>query len=297
MLALDAVTVTYANGVQALRDVSLSVPPGVFGLLGPNGAGKSTLMRTLATLQRPDGGRLRFDGLDVLAEPARVRALLGYLPQDFGLYPALTARETLDHFAVLKGLRDPQERAARVDAMLQRVNLAGVAGRRVDGFSGGMRQRLGVAIALIASPRLLVVDEPTAGLDPAERHRLLDLLAGVADDVVVLLSTHLVADVEAICARVALLVQGQLVRTGTPDELVAGLRGRLWRARLDRMTAAAWHDAPAVISARLAPGGMVLHATGDAAPGPAFDAAEPDLEDVFFAELARRGQRVAFGEG
>jgi ABC-type multidrug transport system ATPase subunit len=297
MLVLDALDVTYANGVHALRGVSLSVPAGLFGLLGPNGAGKSTLMRTLATLQRPDRGHITFGDLDVLADPAALRAQLGYLPQEFGLYPSLTAEEILDHFAVLKGLVDAAERRARVGVLLERVNLQDVRRRRVDGFSGGMRQRLGVAIALVAAPRLLIVDEPTAGLDPAERHRLLDLLASVGEDVVVLLSTHLVADVEAICARVALLVQGQVVRTGTPDELVAGLRGRLWRARLDREAAAAWRAAPAVISTRLAPGGMVLHATGEAAPGPAFVPTEPDLEDVFFDELARRGQRVAFGGG
>lgn len=291
MLELDAVAVTYANGVQALRDVSLTVPPGVFGLLGPNGAGKSTLMRTLATLQAPDRGHIRFDGLDVLAAPERVRALLGYLPQDFGLYPALTAEETLDHFAVLKGLLDPQERAARVETLLQRVNLTHVATRRVDGFSGGMRQRLGIAIALVASPRLLIVDEPTAGLDPAERYRLLDLLAGVADDVVVLLSTHLVDDVEALCTRVALLVHGRIVREDTPAALVASLRGQLWQACVPRAQADAWRAHPRVISRRLAAGGVLVRAVHDAAPDSQFAPIDPTLEDVYFDELARQGVR------
>ncbi len=290
MLQLDSIDVSYANGVRALRNVSLTVRPGLFGLLGPNGAGKSSLMRTIATLQRPDRGRIRFGDLDVLADPAALRATLGYLPQEFGLYPSLTAEEILDHFAVLKGLTEPAARRARVDAMLERVNLQDVRHRRVDGFSGGMRQRLGIAIALVASPRLLIVDEPTAGLDPAERHRLLDLLAGVAEEVVVLLSTHLVADVEAVCQRVAILLAGEVVREGTPAELVAPLRGGLWRARLSRDEAAAGRAHPAVISTRLAPGAVVLHATGPTPPTPAYAAIEPDLEDVFFAELARRRQ-------
>jgi ABC-type multidrug transport system ATPase subunit len=288
MLQLESIDVSYPNGVRALRDVSLTVPPGLFGLLGPNGAGKSSLMRTIATLKRPDRGRIRFGELDVLADPAALRATLGYLPQEFGLYPSLTAEEILDHFAVLKGLTDPALRQARVDAMLERVNLQDVRQRRVDGFSGGMRQRLGIAIALVAAPRLLIVDEPTAGLDPAERHRLLDLLAGVAEEVVVLLSTHLVADVEAVCQRVAILVAGAVVREGTPDELVAPLRGRLWRARLSRDEAAAGRAHPAVISTRLAPGAVVLHATGATPPSASYAPIAPDLEDVFFAELARR---------
>lgn len=286
-LQIDNLSLTYANGVQALHDVHLTVPPGLFGLLGPNGAGKSTLMRTLATLQRPDRGRIRFGEIDVLADPAALRAQLGYLPQDFGLYPSLTAVEILEHFAVLKGLLDPADRQQRVAALLERVNLAEVRHRRVEGFSGGMRQRLGVAIALIAEPKLLIVDEPTAGLDPAERHRLLDLLAGVADDVVVLLSTHLVADVAAVCGRLAILVGGRVVREGTPDELVAGLRGRLWQARLSREHAERWREARSVISTRLAPGAMVLHATGATPPAASFHAVEPDLEDAFFDAMAR----------
>lgn len=286
-LQIQNLTITYANGVAALRDVTLTVAPGLFGLLGPNGAGKSTLMRTLATLQRPDRGAIRFGDIDVLADPASLRARLGYLPQDFGLYPSLTAHEILDHFAVLKGVHEPTGRRDRVTALLERVNLLDVRNRRVEGFSGGMRQRLGVAIALIAEPQLLIVDEPTAGLDPAERHRLLDLLAGVADDVVVLLSTHLVADVAAVCQRVAILVSGRVVREGTPHELVSDLRGRLWQARMSRERAAAWRDQENVISTRLAPGALVLHATAPAPPSDAFRAVEPDLEDVFFDAIAR----------
>jgi len=286
-LQIEHLSLTYANGVHALRDVSLAVPPGLFGLLGPNGAGKSTLMRTLATLQRPDRGRIHFGDIDVLAEPAALRARLGYLPQDFGLYPSLTAAEILEHFAVLKGLRDPADRRDRMAVLLERVNLGDVRHRRVEGFSGGMRQRLGVAIALIAEPQLLIVDEPTAGLDPTERHRLLDLLAGVADDVVVLLSTHLVADVAAVCGRLAILAGGRVVCEGTPEALVAGLRGRLWQARLTREHAERWRGEPAVISTRLAPGAMVLHATGQTPPAEAFRAVEPDLEDVLFDVLAR----------
>lgn len=286
-LQIGNLALTYANGVHALRDVSLTVPAGLFGLLGPNGAGKSTLMRTLATLQRPDRGTIRFGDLDVLAAPASLRARLGYLPQDFGLYPSLTAVEILDHFAVLKGLYEPAARRDRVLTLLERVNLCDARHRRVEGFSGGMRQRLGVAIALIGEPQLLIVDEPTAGLDPAERHRLLDLLAGVADDVVVLLSTHLVADVAAVCQRVAILVHGRVVRDGTPDELVGDLRGRLWQARLSRAHAAQWREHATVISTRLAPGALVLHATASSPPSEAFRAVEPDLEDVFFDAIRR----------
>jgi len=286
-LQIDQLSITYANGVQALHDVTLTVPPGLFGLLGPNGAGKSTLMRTLATLQRPDRGHIRFGDLDVLADPAALRARLGYLPQDFGLYPSLSALDILDHFAVLKGLRDPSDRRDRVLALLERVNLADVRHRRVEGFSGGMRQRLGVAIALIAEPQLLIVDEPTAGLDPAERHRLLDLLAGVADDVVVLLSTHLVADVAAVCQRVAVLVGGRVVRDGTPESLTHALRGRLWQARLAREDAGRWREHSSIISTRLAPGALVLHAAADQAPDPSFRSVAPDLEDVLFEAMAR----------
>lgn len=292
-LQINHLAITYANGVHALRDVTLTVPPGLFGLLGPNGAGKSSLMRTLATLQRPDRGAIRFGDIDVLADPASLRARLGYLPQDFGLYPSLTALEILDHFAVLKGVLEPAVRRDRVMALLERVNLLDVCNRRVDGFSGGMRQRLGVAIALVAEPQLLIVDEPTAGLDPAERHRLLDLLAGVADDVVVLLSTHLVDDVAAVCQRVAILVSGRVVRDGTPDDLVGDLRGRLWQARLSREHAAQWRDQAQVISTRLTPGALVLHATSPTPPSEAFHAVEPDLEDVFFEAIARERAAVS----
>jgi ABC-2 type transport system ATP-binding protein len=286
-LQIDHLSLTYANGVQALCDVHLRVPPGLFGLLGPNGAGKSTLMRILATLQRPDHGSIHFGAIDVLADPAALRARLGYLPQEFGLYPSLTAVEILEHFAVLKGLLDPPARQHRVATLLERVNLADVRHRRVEGFSGGMRQRLGVAIALLAEPTLLIVDEPTAGLDPVERHRLLELLAGVAEDVVVLLSTHLVADVAAVCGRLAILMGGRVVGEGTPDELVAGLRGRLWQARLSREQAAPWREAPSVISTRLAPGALVVQAVGMTPPAASFRAVEPDLDAVYFAAVAR----------
>src|SRR5437016_4035222 len=219
----------YANGVQALDRVSLAIDPGMFGLLGPNGAGKSTLMRTLATLQEADSGTATLDAIDVLKEKDKVRRLLGYLPQEFGVYPKVTAAEMLDHFARLKGITDSKQRKATVDALLERTNLAAVRKQRLGGFSGGMRQRFGIAQALIGNPKLLIVDEPTAGLDPEERVRFHNLLADISEQVIVILSTHIVADISDLCARMAILHGGRVVAAGNPGELAASLRGRLWR--------------------------------------------------------------------
>ncbi len=276
----------YANGVQALDNVSLSVPPGMFGLLGPNGAGKSTLMRTLATLQSADSGSATLGDIDILRQPDRVRAVLGYLPQDFGVYPKVSAVELLDHFARLKGLVDGKARRATVDALLQRVNLHTVRKQKLGGFSGGMRQRFGIAQALLGNPKLVIVDEPTAGLDPEERVRFHNLLADIASDVVVILSTHIVSDVADLCANLAVINEGRLLLTGEPGALVAGLHQRIWRKVVTKAEAEALKSQVQVVSTRLQSGQTVVRAHGVVAPGPGFEPAEADLEDVYFCGIA-----------
>lgn len=284
-LALEGVGVTYAGGREALAGVTLTIPPGIFGLLGPNGAGKSTLLRVIATLQDPTTGRVTLDGADVHAHPAALRARLGYLPQDFGLYPTLTAQATLDHFAALKGLDDAAERRARVAATLERVNLANAARQAVGTFSGGMRQRLGLAIALVGTPRLLLLDEPTAGLDPAERHRLYDLLAGLAGDAIIVLSTHLVEDVAALAPALAILDGGRLVRAGEARALVAALAGRTWR--VDAGHAGALALGARILARRSLAGQPQLRVRHDAPPHASAVAVEPTLEDAWFDAVGR----------
>ena len=286
MLTISHLSKTYPAGVRALHDVSLRIEPGLFGLLGPNGAGKSTLMRTLATLQAPDVGTIAFDGADVLADPVAHRRRLGYLPQDFGVYPGVSALVLLDHLARLKGLADRATRREQVEALLAQTNLWAHRHHAVSGFSGGMRQRFGVAQALLGSPRLLIVDEPTAGLDPEERNRFYTLLASVGDDVVVLLSTHIVEDVRQLCPRVAVLAGGEVRAEGRPADLVAALDGRVWRATVERAEADAIRTEVPVLSSQLAAGRTRLHVLADASPGPAFAPVAPDLEDVYFATLA-----------
>ena len=276
----------YANGVQAIDHVSLSIPPGMFGLLGPNGAGKSTLMRTLATLQSADSGSARLGDIDILAQPARVREVLGYLPQDFGLYPKVTAVDLLDHFARLKGIVDARSRRETVDTMLQRVNLHAVRKQKLGGFSGGMRQRFGIAQAMLGNPKLVIVDEPTAGLDPEERVRFHNLLADIAADVVVILSTHIVSDVADLCGSLAIINGGRVLVTGDPATLVRDLQGRIWRRVVSKAEAAALKTQVPVVSTRLQAGNTVVRAYGNDAPGPGFEAVEADLEDVYFATIA-----------
>jgi ABC-type multidrug transport system ATPase subunit len=276
----------YANGVQALAGVSLDVPPGMFGLLGPNGAGKSTLMRTLATLQSADSGSATLGDIDVLKEPERVRGVLGYLPQDFGVYPKVSAIELLDHLARLKGMADSRSRRETVDALLHRVNLFDVRKQRLGGFSGGMRQRFGIAQALIGNPKLVIVDEPTAGLDPEERVRFHNLLADIASDVVVMLSTHIVSDVEDLCAQFAVIDKGEVLLCGRPDDYVASLAGRMWSRAVDKSEAERVKQEAQVVSTRLAAGRTVVRAFGEAPPGPGFEAVAPDLEDVYFCTIA-----------
>jgi ABC-type multidrug transport system ATPase subunit len=276
----------YANGVQALDRVSLTIAPGMFGLLGPNGAGKSTLMRTLATLQEADSGSATLDDIDVLRDKDRVRRLLGYLPQEFGVYPKVTAWDMLDHFARLKGIADAKQRRATVEALLERTNLATVRKQKLGGFSGGMRQRFGIAQALIGDPKLIIVDEPTAGLDPEERVRFHNLLADIGRDVVVILSTHIVDDVADLCPRFAVISKGRVLLAGEPREAVARLAGRIWRRVVERTELEGALATLPVISTRLQSGHTVVRAFADGAPGPGFEPVEPELEDVYFSVVA-----------
>jgi len=284
---------TYPNGVRALDRVSLTIPTGMFGLLGPNGAGKSTLMRTLATLQEADAGSAKLIGvdgggdIDVLRDKDAVRRVLGYLPQDFGVYPRVTAEDLLDHFARLKGVVDAKARRETVRALLQRVNLFAVRKQKLGGFSGGMRQRFGIAQAMLGSPKLVIVDEPTAGLDPEERVRFHNLLADIAVDVVVILSTHIVSDVADLCNHLAVIDAGRVLVAGEPDALVADLRGRIWRKTIDKSDVEAIKSRVRLISTRLQAGHTVVRAYGDGAPPePGFEPVDPELEDVYFSSIA-----------
>jgi ABC-2 type transport system ATP-binding protein len=292
-LTIDRLTKSYGPGPRALDEVTLRIQPGMFGLLGPNGAGKSTLMRTLATLQTPDSGSVRLGDLDVLAQPAEVRKLLGYLPQEFGLYPNLPAEAVLDYFAALKGVTAKGERRDLVAALLRQTNLWDARKKPVGGFSGGMKQRLGIAIALSGRPKLLIVDEPTAGLDPTERHRFLNLLAEIGDDVIVILSTHIVEDVRELCRRMAILNGGRVVLEGDPAAVLDEVRGRLWRKRIKKAELGDYRQRFEVISTRLVGGDPVITAYSEAAPGEGFTAVEPALEDVYFHRVGA----AALGEG
>jgi len=285
MLSIRSLSKTYANGVRALHDVSLDIPKGMFGLLGPNGAGKSTLMRTIATLQDPDAGSIHLDGLDLLADKAAARARLGYLPQEFGVYPKEAAITMLDHFAVLKGLVNAKERRETVEALLRQVNLWEVRGFRLGGFSGGMRQRFGIAQALLGHPSLIIVDEPTAGLDPEERNRFLNLLSEIGENVVVILSTHIVEDVTDLCPRMAIISRGQVLLSGEPREAMRGLEGRVWKRTVPKAELARWQQEHTVLSTRLVAGEQTIHVLADARPDASFEAIAPDLEHVYFGQL------------
>ena len=284
-LRIENVSKTYPGGVRALRDVSLAVPTGMFGLLGPNGAGKSTLMRTIATLQEPDTGSLHLGDLDILRQPHEVRKVLGYLPQDFGVYPKVTAEAMLDHLATLKGLTAKGERKDAVESLLHQTNLWDARKRKLGGFSGGMRQRFGIAQALIGSPRLVIVDEPTAGLDPAERMRFLNLLAEIGESVVVILSTHIVEDVSDLCRRMAVLAGGRVLFEGEPRAAMASLDGKVWQRTIDRDALAREQAERRVISTSLSEGRTVVHVRADERPGPEYEPVEPDLKDVYFTTL------------
>ena len=292
-LHIRDVSKTYRNGVQALKDVTLTIPVGMYGLLGPNGAGKSTLMRILATLQEPDEGSIRLGDIDVLKEKAEVRRTLGYLPQLFGFHPKARAERLLEHFAVLKGIAEPGVRRDVVESLLRQTNLWGVRRQRLGTFSGGMRQRFGVAVALLGNPKLIIVDEPTAGLDPAERVRFLNLLSEIGENSVVILSTHIVEDVEELCSRMAIIDRGEILLEAEPVRAIDALRGRIWRRTVSRSELPALETELPVISTRLLAGRTIVHVYAEASPGADFEPVEPELEDVYFSVMeghhGRRG--------
>ncbi|KQZ43462.1 ABC transporter ATP-binding protein [Duganella sp. Root1480D1] len=285
MLTLRHLNKTYANGVHASNDISLDIPTGLFGLLGPNGAGKSTLMRTIATLQEPDSGTIHLDGADVLRDPQALRRKLGYLPQDFGVYPKVSALELLDHFAILKGLTQRGERKEAVEALLQQTNLWEARKRAVASYSGGMRQRFGIAQALLGAPRLVIVDEPTAGLDPDERNRFLNLLARISEQVIVILSTHIVEDVTDLCTRMAVIGKGRVLVEGEPKAAIATLRGRIWRGAVSDAQLPELQQRFTVLSSRLVGGKPQVNIYADHQPDSGFTQVEPGLEDVYFLQL------------
>jgi ABC-type multidrug transport system ATPase subunit len=285
MLAIRNLSKTYANGIQALKDVSLEIPSGMFGLVGPNGAGKSTLMRTLATLQESDTGSVTLGNLDVLREKQEVRRVLGYLPQEFGVYSRVSAQAMLDHFAVLKGFADATKREETVQTLLRTTNLWEVRKQKLGTFSGGMRQRFGIAQALLGDPELIIVDEPTAGLDPEERRRFLNLLSEIGENVVVILSTHIVDDIREICSRMAIIDQGRVLLTGEPRTLISALEGKVWSKAVEKDEVERYQDSLQVISTRHVAGRTVIRVYAEASPGDGFEPAQPDLEDVYFSTL------------
>jgi ABC-type multidrug transport system ATPase subunit len=284
-LRIEHLSKTYPNGVHALRDVTLTIPRGMFGLLGPNGAGKSSLMRTLATLQEPDAGSVMLGDIDVLREKDRVRRTLGYLPQEFGVYPSVSAERLLDHFAVLEGFTDRGARRRVVEALLRQTNLWDVRRERLGGYSGGMRQRFGIAVALLGDPSLIIVDEPTAGLDPAERVRFLNLLSEIGEQSVVILSTHIVADVAELCPRMAIIDRGEILLEAEPLAAIAALRGRVWKRVVTKQELPQIEREHRLICTKLQAGRTVVHVHADASPGPEFGPVEPDLEDVYFTVM------------
>ena len=282
MLSITRLSKTYRNGTHALRGIDLEVGPGLFGLLGPNGAGKTTLMRTIAALQRPDEGRILLDGVDVVAFPQVVREQLGYLPQEFGVYPGVSAEDSLNHLAILKGLTARKSRHEQVRSLLHQVGLDTVRHKAVSTYSGGMRQRFGIAQALLGDPKLLIVDEPTAGLDPQERYRFLNLISGLGRDRVVLLSTHIVEDIRELCTQMAILCDGSLLIEGAPEGLLSKLSGRVWTKVVHADDVQAIRSQFRVLSTRLRAGRMQVHVLHDDCPGHGFSRIEPNLEDLYF---------------
>jgi ABC-type multidrug transport system ATPase subunit len=293
-LTIDHISKTYPNGVQALKDITLSIPKGMFGLLGRNGAGKSTLMRILATLQDPDEGTAHLGDLDVLHQKPEVRQRLGYLPQSFGFHPKAKAERLLEHFAVLKGIEEQGVRRDLVESLLRQTNLWEVRGQKLGTFSGGMRQRFGVAVALLGNPKLIIVDEPTAGLDPEERVRFLNLLSRIGEDSVVILSTHIVEDVEELCSRMAIIDRGEILLEAEPLSAMMELRGRIWRRTVSREGLAALEREVPVISTKLLAGRTIVHVYSESSPGAEFEPVEPELEDVYFSVMTGHygGRRV-----
>jgi len=285
MLHISDLSHTYGNGVRALDGVSLDVPKGMFGLLGPNGAGKSTLMRCLAALQKPTEGKIQFGPVDVLTQPDQLRQRLGYLPQDFGVYPRISAQAMLDHLAVLKGVTNGRERKELVAELLRQVNLYEVRKKSLAGYSGGMRQRFGVAQALIGNPDLIIVDEPTAGLDPQERNRFHNLLSEIGENVVVLLSTHIVSDVADLCPNMAIIAAGRIVSRGAPADLIADMADKVWQKTIEKNEIETYQAKYNLLSARLIMGRTVIRIYSDNDPGDGFEMATADLEDVYFRKV------------
>ncbi|WP_313231321.1 ABC transporter ATP-binding protein [Stenotrophomonas acidaminiphila] len=295
MLQIRGLSKTYANGVHALNNVDLDIPRGMFGLLGPNGAGKSSLMRTLATLQEADAGSATLTtadgtGIDVLRDKDALRRRLGYLPQDFGVYPKVSALDLLDHFAVLKGLTARAQRREVVEGLLQQVNLWDARKRKLGTYSGGMRQRFGIAQALLGDPQLVIVDEPTAGLDPEERNRFLNLLAEIGENVVVILSTHIVEDVTDLCPAMAIMNKGQVLLSGKPADAIAALQAQVWRKQVAKAALADYESRFTVLSTRLVGGHPVIHVFADTCPEAGFEPVAPGLEDVYFQRLRLQAQ-------
>ena len=292
-LRIEGLSKTYPNGVRALQDVSLTIPTGMFGLLGPNGAGKSTLMRTIATLQEADAGTIALGStlgdIDVLREKDKVRRLLGYLPQEFGVYPRITAEAMLNHFAVLKGIGNPKERREIVGALLRRTNLYESRRQNLSTFSGGMRQRFGIAQALLGNPKLIIVDEPTAGLDPEERVRFHNLLAEIGENVVVILSTHIVDDVSDLCSQMAIISGGRVLMSGDPQAAVGELEGKVWRRVVAKQELDDFQRRFTIISTKLVAGRTVVHAVSDSQPDPSFTPVNASLEDVYFHHTRANG--------
>lgn len=287
-LTIKNLSKTYANGVKALNDISLTIPQGMFGLLGPNGAGKSTLMRTIATLQDPDSGTIFLDNIDVVNDKQAVRERLGYLPQDFGLYPKINAEVMLDHIAQMKGIGNKSERKAIVENLLHKVNLYTHRKKGLGTFSGGMRQRFGIAQALVGSPTLIIVDEPTAGLDPSERNRFYNLLSEIGENTVVILSTHIVEDVNTLCSNMAIICQGELLMQGKPAEGISSVQGKIYKKSIEKSELGIYRKEHQVISTKLLEGKLSLRIESDTDPGAGFIAVPADLEDVYFSHISKK---------
>ena len=287
-LSISNLSKTYSNGVHALKNINLDIPQGMYGLLGPNGAGKSTLMRTLATLQEADSGSASLGEIDMLNDKAAVRRLLGYLPQEFGVYPKVSAEVMLDHIAGLKGIHNKKERAEIVSALLEKVNLHTVRKKSLGTFSGGMKQRFGIAQALVGAPRLIIVDEPTAGLDPAERNRFHNLLSEIGEETIVILSTHIVDDVANLCNNMAIIFLGEVIAQGNPRELIRDIEGKIWQKLIEKHEIDNYRERHQVISTRLRAGKTLIHIFSESDPGNGFEAAPADLEDVYFSHISTK---------
>lgn len=291
LLRIENISKSYSNSVKALKNISLTIQPGMYGLLGPNGAGKSTLMRTLSTLQEPDEGSIHFGNIDVLKQKEELQKTLGYLPQDFGLHPNAKAEELLNYFAVMKGIKEKSSRREVVEALLKQTNLWDVRRQKLGGFSGGMRQRFGVAIAMLGNPKLIIVDEPTAGLDPAERVRFLNLLSEMGENSIVILSTHIVEDVSELCTRMAVINKGEILLETEPLKAIENLQGKVWRKVIQKNDIPKLEQEHILLSTKLLSGRKVVHIYNEGFPGVDFEQVAPDLEDVYFNVISQNSRK------